>query len=100
MSEDVPSAFSAFVAARSAAVISAAIADLSDPPTAELAHALHRHSGTLASFGIPGAERVARLDAGLRAGRDEASVRHDLTEVVSCLVSLLPEGEPPREDTW
>ena len=94
MSEQLSPTLAAFVAARSAAVISTAIADLSQPATSELRHALHRHAGTLATFAVPGSERLARLDADLRAGRDEAAVRRDLAEVVTALTGQLGNREP------
>ncbi|HEX2858541.1 MAG TPA: hypothetical protein VHO26_13855 [Propionibacteriaceae bacterium] len=94
MSEQLSPTLAAFVAARSAAVISTAIADLSHPPSSELRHAVHRHAGTLATFAVPGSERLARLDADLRAGRDEASVRRDLADVVAALAGQLGGHQP------
>lgn len=86
---ELPAEVSALIAARSAAVVRAAVSDFRSVTPDQLAHVLHRHAGTMATFGIPLAERVMGLDAALAAGMSESDVLAKLAELTRQLEESL-----------
>lgn len=89
MADRVSPTVAAIIAARTSAVIEAALRDLTTADSEVLPHLLHQHAGTLASYDIPVAGGLRRLEAELARGADEDAVRRELALLTDELAVLL-----------